>query len=547
MRDKVYRLVFPMLSAWAVFSYIHLVQALYAWKWTTGLLWLPFFFVPVAAAEFWITRRFHNQYGKARDQGPAWRFWAAYSGNLCVWLMAFGLWAGYVAYHLMTSPAYQWYGPGFFVLVSILWRSMSWIAVLGVCVWLGVHYAVTLRWGRFRIITSVAFYFFLTLFFYLFQWHYGDVGGLTATEITSQPGVEKVFDLSELTAALEKDTQVRYRVMRPPEERFLTKERIKALNKSRGIRVESGAMYLVFGGTYIRQLSYPAIVKKDRSTGELTYQLTDSNVRRVEMSGGSLFIAPWHDPNIYELSASDLSMRQAIAYQVRVPPGLWEPMCLVKDVVKDRLYVSTNFYPSLLSYDLKTGRLLKTLDLADLGITNEAGIAWGLVQSEKTRMLYAVVAPGKADVIEVDPDTLQITRTLDLSDEAGTELVLDDEAQKLFYQSGVRNRIVKIDIGRFIPEREYPGEFHSHKSILDKKRNVLYVLGYTSGYVFSVDLESGERLWKVRVGGRPRGMALFENSLWVHSMAGAFRLDLPSIWREKGYTGSRFYPKVPGM
>ena len=81
-------------------------------------------------------------------------------------------------------------------------------------------------------------------------------------------------------------------------------------------------------------------------------------------------------------------------------------------------------------------------------------------------------------------------------------------------------------------KRTFKGEGHARRIKLDKKRNCLYVLGYFSGTVFPIDLNTGKRPWTIHVGGLPHGMDLNENTLWVNSMSGILKLELNQIWGE---------------
>jgi hypothetical protein len=120
-------------------------------------------------------------------------------------------------------------------------------------------------------------------------------------------------------------------------------------------------------------------------------------------------------------------------------------------------------------------------------------------------------------------------------DVVSTALVLDDDRDLLYYQNGCFRQLYQIDTKTFEVRRTFSGEGHARCLRLDPRRNCIYVLGYFSGTVFPVDLDTGKRPWTVRVGGLPHGMDLQQDTLWVNSMFGVLQLDLETIWRRSGH------------
>lgn len=536
------RILFPWLSAWAVFAYIHLVQCLFAWD-VLGSGWLlaPLFLV-IPLAELPITRYYYLHYPPGGRRGGRGRILLSFCGNMALWAVAYGIWAVLVQRMIQGNPGMRWYGPDFLYMSVTLWRSLTWMAVLAFLLWLGFYYLAAVRLGRLRILSAVVPYFVFTALFFAFQYSFGGMGGFHDAEVGRQPGVEKIYGIEELKAALDADPEKRKRVLRPPEQGFATEEPVRAVNNARGIWLDDAGenLFLFFGGTYYRGFAYPGVVKKHLSTGKIEFLLTDSNVRDAHVSGGGIYLGQWHDPFLYELSTADLSIVRSIEDQILLPYYLWEPCAILRDEARPMLYVGTDLYPSLFGYNTDTGKLEHVLDLSYMGLVSEAGVLFSLSQSKKTGMLYGVVCPGPVDVIEVDPEAFVVRRSLDLGEYMSLCLLLDDENGKLYFQSGTTDSLYKIDIKSFAVERIYDAEYHARALALDGKRKVMYVLGYSSGTAFALDLESGKRLWEIWAGGRPHGMILKGDSLYIHSMAGAFRVDLPAIWREKGFAGSSY-------
>jgi hypothetical protein len=209
----------------------------------------------------------------------------------------------------------------------------------------------------------------------------------------------------------------------------------------------------------------------------------------------------------------------------------FQPIQIVEDVDGSALYAGTELESTLVRFDLKERRYDRQLRLADLGL-----VAWGgplhfIEQHPDTRRLYFTSGPGH-NLFEVDPDSMTVLRSMPLNDVVGTALLLDTATDTIYYQSGVRDALFEIDLKSWEVTRTFEGEIHARRLALDRERQALYVLGHLSGRVLAIDLRTGTRQWTREVGGRPHGLALDGDELWVNSFAGVFRLHLPAIWGE---------------
>jgi hypothetical protein len=204
-------------------------------------------------------------------------------------------------------------------------------------------------------------------------------------------------------------------------------------------------------------------------------------------------------------------------------------MGILRSLDGSSLYVGHEQEAALVAYDLPSGALRGLTKLPELGLTRWGGPVYHILQHPRTRRLYFISGPGK-NLFEADPDSLAILRSLALGDVVGTALDLDADAGKLYYQSGFHDTIHRVDLATFRPDRVYDGEIHARRIRLDRARNALYVLGHFSGTLFALDLGTGRRVFTVRVGGRPHGLALAGDALFTNSFAGVYRLDLARLW-----------------
>jgi len=528
-----------MMSAWAAVAYLHLLQILAVFAIVPSPLNFALFLLLIPY-EFLVSRRFGRSRQSDKEGQPSRRGVGAFILNSFLWLIAYAVWVLLVEFLAGTSPGVEFYFPRFYLFAGMLWRSMSWLTILAAAVWLAVYYLLTVRLRRLRVFTSLLLPVLLTFLLFLHQFYLGGLGGANPEVIARQPGVEKLLDKEELRAAIAADSaaerQARF-LIKPPYPVFSPDDAFDIRYQARGIYLDeaAGAIILTFGCTYCKKTLYspsPTAVRKDLATGEITYLLGGLNIRQSELAGDSLFLAPWLDRTIYELSPRDLSVKRRIDYQAGGKLRQWEPMSILKDRAKNRIYVGNEMHPALLAYNLDDDKLIAVLDFLKMGLIPPGGTAYYMVQAADSRLLYLAGVPGVADLYEVDPDAFAVTRRLDLGDAACTALLLDNEAGKLYYQSGFTDKLYLIDIADLRVERVYRGEFHARRLQLDRPRNALYILGFASGKVTALDLETGRRVWRIKVGGRATGLQLAGEALYVHSMAGAFRLNLPTLWGE---------------
>jgi len=140
----------------------------------------------------------------------------------------------------------------------------------------------------------------------------------------------------------------------------------------------------MFGCTYCQdEIQYPTIVRIDMTTGDTHYFLS-GNIRQIhwDASSGSLFAAPWYQEVFYELSKRDLSTIRTYPNQTEGLLQYWEPMDIVKDVAKPRVYIGNDVEQAVMAYNLDTGRIDKLLNLYKQGFVKWAGRC-GILYSQK--------------------------------------------------------------------------------------------------------------------------------------------------------------------
>ncbi len=507
--------LFPLLSVWIIVGYIHLLHVLLVFEIVKSRLLILTLFVPVIIMEFYFSLRFPHPVAWA-DTSGGW-LWLFVAKSL-FWFAFFCVWVLFMNMVARKAVIIKWFVTKFYLQLSLVFIAERWVTAIAFAAWVLLYYFITIQYGVLRIFTAmiVPMMFCFALIFHLY--HYGGVGSRRRSVILKQKGVvvSYVFDkLGPLT------------VPRHPREVYFD--------------APGNALFAMYGATYgQRNKPYPTIIRRNMVDGNL-HAFLSRNIRQIHFDdrSRSVYVAPWYEDKYYELSMDDLSVKKECRNQVKGVLTYWEPMDIVKDIRTDRVYIGNDAEQVLLAYNHETGRLEGVLNLLELGLVTLGGPLWNILQSTKTRKIYFSAGPGKRKfydyhLFEVDPDSLVILKKRAFFDVCATSLALDEENDLIYYQNGGFNTLHEIDLQTFKTKRTFRGEGHARSICLDKKRNFLYVLGYFTGSLFPIDLASGRRLSKIRVGGFPHGMHLDGDTLWVNSMSGVFRLDVSQIWGTPG-------------
>ncbi|MFH1415416.1 MAG: hypothetical protein ABIH89_04970 [Elusimicrobiota bacterium] len=405
----------------------------------------------------------------------------------------------------------------FFSLTWSIYLAESYISVLMFILWLIAYYGFAVKRRVFRIFSSLL----LPVFFsYLLMQHFYFAGGLgdrPTQEIVKQAGVDVVYAAADFP----KTDYIYY-----------TKWNDTVRFHPRSLYYDNAenALYCVYAETMIETPKrMPTLLRIDLNTKKTDY-FAGFYIRDVWVGNSSLMAAPWFEKKIYELEKKDLSVRRVFALK-----EYRYNSCKVRDIFKDRsrncVYITYDMDARLQKYDYKTGELIGTME-ADILKKFGTVELWLMQVSETTGMIYlAVQGPGKIDLLEVDPDRLEITRTLDLDIVEVCALKLDDKNKVIYCQDWGTNRLCIIDIESFTVKRQIRGCVHSRKIHIDEDRNCLYLLSYIYGKLTAVDIDTGRRYWELNTGGKPYGLAYGGDMLYINSRAGIISVKLEEVWR----------------
>lgn len=500
-------LIYPFLSVWSIAGYIHIVHILHVFDKISSRWVVLMLFLPVLLLEFYFSLNFPVHASiHPKDIGGVWLFF--YMCRSAYWLAFYLVWVMFVARAAKEAVVIKFFITEFYYPTLLLFKAMTWLTLAAFCVWLGLYYVIAVKFGMLRIFVSMVLPILFTLGLVFHLYRYGGIGGLRSWKVCRQKGVEVSF-------------------------RFKKMGHFKIPPHPRGIFYDStrNALFVVMGATYGYSDGYPTVIRRDLTSGE-TQAFVSRNVRRIgfDQKTRLLYVAPWYQDYYYRISMDDMKSVIKQHNQISGILQTWEPMDVMIDVSKPRIYIGNDGEQALVSYHSETGKLEKVLHLLKEKHLGLGGPVWHLRQSEKTHRIYFITGPGH-HLFEVDPDSLTVLRKKKFHDVIGTALEIDDDNQLLYYQKGGFNHIYEIDIASFDVRRTFRGETHARRLCLDRKRNALYVLGYLSGTLFSIDLQTGRRQWRICVGGLPHGMALHGDTLWINSILGVLNVNLDRIWR----------------
>jgi DNA-binding beta-propeller fold protein YncE len=513
--------------------------------WLLALLLLP-----ILALEVQGSARFQTVTPTALIRGDASR--VGLVSNLVFWVCVFVCWVPLAGEAAMTSQVWlQWFGTEFWWPVGLVWKGGgSWTLYAG-GLWLVTYHVVVVRRRRARVLVSLVMPIAMTFGLMALILQMGGPGGLVDDAEREAAGARLAFDVRTLTPRLDPNhpDAVRSMAVMTDGDFGVVREHGEVCTNPRSVCVspDGSVAHVFFGCTWgLDKMFFPSVIRVDLKGGEVT-ALSGHNIRQVACPGAheTLAVAPWDGPGIYELSAKDLSLKRTILRQTDGALSFWEPLDVVLDRARQKVYVANNGETAVLIYDQTTGTLEHIVNLAGMGLVRTGGGGVHRMRlSPTTGLLYGVTGPG-VNLFEIDPIAGTLLRTADFGDIVGTGFAADFEAGRLYYQSGFSSDLHEVDLATFEVLRTFEGEVHGRRLALDRRRRVLYVTGYFSGLVTALDLDSGERLWELPMGPRPQGVDLTDDALWVNTQDGLFELDLTTAWRHFGFTEARYFPEAP--
>ena len=497
------RWLFPLFSALIPLVYVHSLHALHLWDYVPSRLLISLLFLPVLVWEWRWSRWFD---GRVAKLWMALRlfFWTAF---FVFWVLIVGYYSNLVLGAGEEWKWLKWVGPKIYVNIWLVLAGCGPITAVAAVLWGMGYFYLTVRQRRWRLATGILLPAALLCAEFAEFYVYGGVGGFPSSHaITSQPGVRQLFSVLSLSG----QTTVR--------------------NHPRDICVDDAQATAImsFGCTLCpTAVRYPSLVQVDLRSGSALNTFYSGPIREFDCPPGPFMaVAPWQDEQVFGIRKADLATAARFRPDYRSLVEIWEPMASVYDTVTQRIFLVNDVEPAVSAIDVTTGKFLGGHNLWREGLTEYGLAAQALIQPVAGGKLYFTAGEGE-NLFEMDPFSLAL-RHIPLGDGAGTALASDGE--RIWYQASLSDDISEVRIADFTVLRTLPGERFSRGLSYDKGHNVLYVLGYFTGKLSAINLDNGERLWSVSVGGRPNSMDIHGDIAWINSMAGLIRVDLSAVW-----------------
>ena len=527
----------PMAATWAVALGVHGLHVLHLREWLAAPALVTAAFAPLLLLDTWASARLEGVTVRSLWSTPG-RARRGAAGNLVLWSVAFVGWVLGMGQLADVAPFLRWFGPEFYYQFWLVYAAQGWLTWLALAIWLLLYATIAVNRGRARILISIGVPGLLTVALFAHLTFLGGVGAESLDTVLEQPGVSLELDPHTLAiagdaprpgASLTPTTPIECveatatePIPRTIPYRFHPRD---VLPDATG-----DVLYLSYGCSWcVEEGTTPSVLRLDRRSGDVTC-FKSSNLHHVGYRTGDelVWAAPWSSHEVVGLSSEDLSVVARVRRPRRRDLRFFQPIQVLPDINGGRLYAGTELEATLVAFDTSGDAGPQFLRLPETGLVRWGGPLHFLTQHPTTRRLYFTSGPGH-NLFEADPDTLELLRSVDLGDVVGTALLLDAEADVIYYQSGVRDALFRVPLDTFEPDRTYEGEIHARRLAHDPDRGLLYVLGHFSGRVFALDLESGDRVFEVAVGGRPHGLARHGHSLFVNTFLGVLRIPVPTV------------------
>lgn len=268
--------------------------------------------------------------------------------------------------------------------------------------------------------------------------------------------------------------------------------------------IAAAALTLATAGAAIAQsaASSPRVVSNTK-VGSGLYELILSepaNTVYVASTGAN-------DVKVYGLDAKTLAVKGSVDTSAAPAYGLGF------NNKTQTLYTSNTRVGSVSAIDLRTGKVINTITVAD----DPRAHTYRVLVDEDANVTYVSVAqtPGKVWVIDGKTNTL--AHVIDNVGTRTTGLALDKAANKLYASSLGTNEIVVVDLAtRQVTGKHASGGTGTTQLAFDPKTSRLFAANQQSGDVSVLDMKSGAVLKTVKTGAGALGIGFNQKTNQVY-------------------------------
>ncbi|MFH1415414.1 MAG: hypothetical protein ABIH89_04960, partial [Elusimicrobiota bacterium] len=494
-RKKIFEVIFPLFSVWAI--YIYIIIAGLSWESASDSVIMSLLFMPVALMEIIAGNLYAGK--KPFDiYIPSLKYAFSLFLRMTVWFAVF-MW--FVPHYPPYIYRYIWldfYHTAVMYNTKLVYIAEAHMTLMALILWGFAYYYITVKRHIFRMTMSFVFPVLLSglLFFHFF--FFGGIDDQPAKVIAKQEGVKALLDPEEFP----KNDYQHFQSW-VSEQRFFPG----------GLYKEKGSLIALYANPYGKShaVKKPYIVGIDLNSKHISY-FPSYFVQDIAMGSDLIVAHPWYENLIVGLDKRTLSVREQVP--VKMPAGSWLTGRIAYNENRNEIYLTNVIKPEIARCDFKTGQIIEKRSLDN---TKYGGSVSGMEISEKTGKLYCVSLRSSADILEINTETLETERALDLGAFGISSMLIDNESSLIYAQDSESARLYEIDMKTFEKKRVLEGEYCSLSITIDRKRNALYLLSYLYGSMFAVDIKTGEKMWSVKVGAKPFGLVLRNDKAYVNS------------------------------
>ncbi|MFH1415415.1 MAG: hypothetical protein ABIH89_04965 [Elusimicrobiota bacterium] len=502
----------PLTSVWIVVVYIRLLSHLML-KDIINVWFLLIFFVPVVFFEAVWNRCYFDKYSAGKPQKKTLSRITIF-GRIVFWLCLYAFWL--VEMHMPANRIHMELIYTFFIPnLLLVFTAESYLAWLAFIIWIISYSFLTVKKRILRIFSSLIMPGVLCYMLFYHFYFTGGLGKASPEEISSQNGVKIFYSADEFP---KKDY---FHYLKWTEEYRLYPRDIY-------IDPKENALYANYAKTFGKDINEksPNILRIDIDTKQTEYS-TGYYIRAMTAEGEHILAVPWYEEKVYELDKRDLSVIRTFPAGIDVKH--WETSDIRHDIERKRIFICTDIFAGLYSYDYETGNMLGYMIPPD---ARPGTLLWNICISDRSGMLYVTGTNLSDDIYEVDPENMKVIRTLDLDIYGASALEIDEDEGVLYCQAGGTDSLYLVGLDDLKIRRVLKGEPYVQKIRIDRERKAIYMLSFLYGRLIAVNIESGERLWSVKVGGKPAGLAVYGDDMYINSMAGIVKIELDQVWKK---------------
>ncbi|MFH1538044.1 MAG: hypothetical protein ABIH66_03740 [bacterium] len=295
----------------------------------------------------------------------------------------------------------------------------------------------------------------------------------------------------------------------------------------RGLIVDSEGRYLYssYGPT-------SGVFQIDLETRDLQIHRVFGVCRHLYLdeAAGRLYALDWLNTDLMKFRAPGLELEETVDIFDGTVVSAVE-----FSVTGGKLYLVSSDYPALSRYDLRTLRKEAHMNFHAMGLTRFRGGAWTGVPGMGGRKIF--VEMGAVDLLNtflllrIDITKFALDKKMKLP-EGGLGLAEIPGRNKLLAASFFTGNIYQIDERKMRVDRVIGGPLTCRKMAFDMKSGLLFALGFTRGRLHVIDLNTGDTVRKLNVGGKGLGLHYRErdDELYLGTSAGIMKIKVSKLF-----------------